>query len=177
VPFQAFRTADGWITVACAKQKFWERLCVALGREELLDDPRYVDFSARNRNREELLSILRDDFLRRSTDDWLEVLSQAGVPHGPVYEVAEALTDRQAQAREDVVELEHPQLGAVRQVASPLRVSGEPNPLQRAPFRGEHTEEVLRELCGYSSEVIAELRAQGTFGAGQVETPGLEATA
>jgi crotonobetainyl-CoA:carnitine CoA-transferase CaiB-like acyl-CoA transferase len=74
-----------------------------------------------------------------------------------------------------VVEFDHPQLGAVRQVASPLRVSGEPNPLERAPFRGEHTEEVLRDLCGYSSEVIAELRAQGTFGAGQAQTPGLQA--
>jgi crotonobetainyl-CoA:carnitine CoA-transferase CaiB-like acyl-CoA transferase len=56
-------------------------------------------------------------------------------------------------------------------------VSGEPNPLERAPFRGEHTEEVLREVCGYSSELIAELRAQGTFGAEQAEAPGLEAPA
>jgi crotonobetainyl-CoA:carnitine CoA-transferase CaiB-like acyl-CoA transferase len=177
VPFQAFETADGWITVACAKQKFWERLCGALGRQELLEDPRYSDFAARNSNREELLSVLREDFLGRGTEEWLRVLSQAGVPHGPVYEVAEALEDRQAQARGDVVEVEHPQLGAVRQVASPLRVSGEPNPLERAPFRGEHTEEVLREVCGYSSELIAELRAQGTFGAEQAEAPGLEAPA
>jgi crotonobetainyl-CoA:carnitine CoA-transferase CaiB-like acyl-CoA transferase len=177
VPFQAFETADGWITVACAKQKFWERLCGALGRQELLEDPRYSDFAARNSNRDELLSVLRADFLGRSTEEWLRVLSQAGVPHGPVYEVAEALEDHQAQARGDVVEVEHPQLGAVRQVASPLRVSGEPNPLERAPFRGEHTEEVLREVCGYSSELIAELRAQGTFGAEQAEAPGLEAPA
>ena len=76
----------------------------------------------------------------------------------------EALEDPQAQARGDVVEFEHPSLGTVRQVASPLRLSGEPNPLDRAPFRGEHTDEVLRELCGYSEEQIAELRAAGTFG-------------
>jgi crotonobetainyl-CoA:carnitine CoA-transferase CaiB-like acyl-CoA transferase len=165
VPFQAFETADGWITVACAKQKFWELLCQALGRAELTQDPRFADFAARNRNRDELLPILREDFRRHSTGHWLDVLSQAGVPHGPIYDVPEALEDRQAQARGDVVELEHPSLGTVRQVASPLRLCGEPNPLARAPFRGEHTAEVLRDLCGYSAERIAELRAGGTFGA------------
>ena len=165
VPFQAFQTADGWITVACAKQKFWELLCQALGRDELVQDPRFADFAARNHNRDELLPILRDDFRRHPTEHWLTVLSKAGVPHGPVYEVPEALEDRQVQARNDVVELEHPSLGTVRQVASPLRLSGEPNPLTRGPFRGEHTDEVLREVCDYSDERIAELRAAGTFGA------------
>jgi crotonobetainyl-CoA:carnitine CoA-transferase CaiB-like acyl-CoA transferase len=79
--------------------------------------------------------------------------------------VPEALQDRQAKSRGDIVEIEHPQLGTVRQIASPLRLSGEPNPLARAPFRGEHTEEVLRELCGYSTDEITALRADGTFGA------------
>jgi crotonobetainyl-CoA:carnitine CoA-transferase CaiB-like acyl-CoA transferase len=169
VPFQAFQTADGWITVACAKQKFWERLCMALGRAELIEDSRFSDFAARDRNRDELLPILRVDFRGRTTEQWLDLLSRAGVPHGPVYEVPEALEDRQARARGDVVELEHPRLGTVRQVASPLRLSGEPNPLTRGPFRGEHTDEVLRELCGYSEEQIAELRALGTFGAREAQ--------
>jgi crotonobetainyl-CoA:carnitine CoA-transferase CaiB-like acyl-CoA transferase len=178
VPFQAFQTADGWITVACAKQKFWERLCQAIGRAELIEDVRFADFAARNRNRDELLPILREDFRRRTTEEWLDVLAQAGVPHGPVYEVPEALEDRQAQARGDVVSLEHPHLGTVRQVASPLRLSGDPNPLVRAPFRGEHTDEILRDICGYSEEEIAELRADGAFGAGEAPAaPGLEASA
>ncbi len=177
VPFQAFQTADGWITIACAKQKFWERLCAALGRQELLEDERFADFAGRNLNRDELLPTLRDDIGGRTTEECIELLSAAGVPHGPVYEVGEALEDRQAQARGDVVEFEHPQLGAVRQVASPLRVSGEPNPLRRGPYRGEHTDEVLREVCSYSSERIAELRAEGTFGAEHAGTPGLEAPA
>ncbi len=165
VPFQAFETSDGWITVACAKQKFWELLCQALGRAELAGDPRFADFAARNRNREELVPILREDFRRHPTEHWLTVLAQAGVPHGPVYEVAEALEDRQAQARGDVVEVEHPTLGTVRQVASPLRITGQANPVTRAPFRGEHTDEVLREVCGYSADRIAGLRAAGTFAA------------
>jgi crotonobetainyl-CoA:carnitine CoA-transferase CaiB-like acyl-CoA transferase len=164
VPFQAMETADGWITIACGKQKFWERLCSALGREDLLRDARFSDFAARNHSRDELLPILRDAFRQRSTEEWIAVLSEAGVPHGPVYDVPEALEDRQAKAREDVVEIGHPRLGTVRQVASPLRLSGDPNPLVRGPFRGEHTVEVLREVCGYSTEQIASLRSAGTFG-------------
>jgi crotonobetainyl-CoA:carnitine CoA-transferase CaiB-like acyl-CoA transferase len=164
VPFQAIETADGWMTIACAKQKFWERLCAALGREDLLEDPRFSDFAARNRNRDELLPILRQAFRQRSTEEWIDVLAEAGVPHGPVYEVPEALGDRQAKARGDIVEIGHPSLGTMRQVASPLRLSGEPNPLARGPFRGEHTDEVLRDVCGYSPEQIASLRAAGTFG-------------
>jgi crotonobetainyl-CoA:carnitine CoA-transferase CaiB-like acyl-CoA transferase len=164
VPFQAFRTADGWLTVACAKPKFWERLCVALGHEELLDDPRFADFATRDRHRDDLLPILDTAFVQRTTAEWIDVLGRADVPHGPVYTVPEALEDPHVIARGDVVEIEHPRFGTVRQVASPLRLSGEPNPLVRAPTRGEHTDEALRELCGYSHEHIAELRAAGTFG-------------
>lgn len=164
VPFQAFETADGWITVACAKQKFWERLCEALGREDLAADPRFADFTGRDRHRDELLPTLREAFRQAPTETWLETLSEAGVPHGPVYEVAEALEDPHVRAREDVVEIEHPRFGTVRQVASPLRLSGTPNPLERGPARGEHTEEVLLEVGGYSAADVAELRASGTFG-------------
>jgi crotonobetainyl-CoA:carnitine CoA-transferase CaiB-like acyl-CoA transferase len=164
VPFQAIQTADGWLTIACAKQKFWQLLCGALGREDLLEDPRFTDFAARNQNRDELLPILRGAFRAQTTAEWQVILSEAGVPHGPVYEVGEALEDEQALAREDVVEIEHPELGTVRQIASPLRLTGEPNPLGRGPYRGEHTDELLRDLCGYSDEELASLRADGAFG-------------
>jgi crotonobetainyl-CoA:carnitine CoA-transferase CaiB-like acyl-CoA transferase len=164
VPFQAFATADGWLTVACAKQKFWEMLARALGHEELLSDPRFADFAGRHEHREELLPVLRAAFAQRPTAEWLEILAAAGVPHGPIYEVGEALEDPHVIARDDIVEIDHPRFGTVRQLASPLRLSGEPNPLDRAPFRGEHTDEVLRELAGYSDEEIAALRADGTFG-------------
>jgi len=164
VPFQAFATSDGWLTVACAKQKFYERLCEALGREDLVEDPRFRDFAARDQHRDELLPILRQAFAERTTDEWIETLSASGVPHGPIYEVAEALEDRQAVARDAVVEIEHPRFGNVRQLASPLRLSGEPSPLRRAPFRGEHTTELLTALCGYSADEVAELAAAGAFG-------------
>ncbi len=164
VPFQNVATADGWIVVACPKQKFWERLCEAIGRPELAADPRFADFAARDRNRGTLLPILEDAFQSRTTAEWLDALAAARVPSGPVNDVEDALADPQAAARGAIVEVEHPRFGAVRQVATPLRVSKDEKPLRRAPFRGEHTEEVLVELCAYSPARVAELAARGVFG-------------
>jgi crotonobetainyl-CoA:carnitine CoA-transferase CaiB-like acyl-CoA transferase len=164
VPFQNFAVADGWIVVACPKQKFWERLCEAIGRPELALDPRFADFAARDTNREELLAILEDVFLARPSAEWLEVLADAGVPSAPVNDVPAALRDPQVEARGDVVELEHPRFGALREIASPLRVGDEPMPLRRAPFRGEHTEEVLVEICGYARAQVRRLAQAGVFG-------------
>ncbi|HMJ96621.1 MAG TPA: CoA transferase [Thermoleophilaceae bacterium] len=164
VPFQAFATADGWIVVACAKQKFWERLCEAIGRPDLPEDPRFADFGGRDKHRDELLPVLRTIFRERNSADWVELLSKAGVPAGPINDVAGALEDPQAEARGAVVELDHPRFGRVREIASPLRLSGPPPPLRRAPARGEHTEAVLTELCGYDRERLARLSAAGAFG-------------
>jgi crotonobetainyl-CoA:carnitine CoA-transferase CaiB-like acyl-CoA transferase len=166
VPFQTFATADGWIVVACAKQKFWEQLCRGIDREDLLADDRFADFAGRDRHRDELLPTLRREFKARTEAEWLELLSEAGVPHGRVNDVQAALADPQAVARGAVVEIDHPRFGTVRQVASPLRVAedGEGRVPERAPFRGEHTELVLAELCGYEQDRIAKLRDDGVFG-------------
>lgn len=164
VPFQAFQTADGWITIACAKDKFWRLLCEALNRRDLLEDERYANFAARDEHRDELLPVLADSLRRGTTAEWVQTLTAAGVPNGPVHDVAEALADPHTTAREDVVTIQHPRWGDVRQVASPLRLSGTAAPLRRAPRRGEHTETILREICGYSLEKIAELGAAGVLG-------------
>jgi crotonobetainyl-CoA:carnitine CoA-transferase CaiB-like acyl-CoA transferase len=163
VPFQNFATADGWIVVACPKQKFWQLLCGAIGRPELAADERFTDFAARDRHRDELVPMLADAFSARTTAEWLDALSAAGVPVAPVNEVPEALGDLQAEARGSVVEVEHPLFGRVREVATPLRLDGRPAP-RRAPFRGEHTREVLVELCGYEPERFEALAKSGVFG-------------
>jgi crotonobetainyl-CoA:carnitine CoA-transferase CaiB-like acyl-CoA transferase len=164
VPFQNFPTADGWIVVACPKQKFWKRLCEAVERPDLAADRRFADFSGRNDHRDELVPELRRTFLTRTTEEWLETLTAAGVPNARVNHVAEALADPQVEARDGLVEIEHPRLGTVRQVATPLRVGEEEKPARRAPFRGEDTERVLLELCGYSAERVRELAGAGAFG-------------
>jgi crotonobetainyl-CoA:carnitine CoA-transferase CaiB-like acyl-CoA transferase len=170
VPFQNFRAKDGWFVVAAAKQKFWERLCEVAGRPELSDDPRFATMAARNENRNVLLPILEELFLERTVAEWLDLLVPAGVPSAKINSVLEALEDEQTVARGGIVEHEHPSLGAVRTIASPLRLSGEggedlrAQPPTRAPFRGEHTEEVLVEYCGYSPARVRELYDAGVFG-------------
>ena len=158
VPFQAFPTADGWIVVACPKEKFWVALCDAIGRPELAADSRFADFAARDRNRDELEPILEAVFGERTSEEWLAVLREAGVPSSAVNDVPGALEEAR------LVEYEHPELGTVRQVASPLRLSDVEHPVQPAPARGEHTEPLLVELCGYSPERVQELEDAGVFG-------------
>jgi crotonobetainyl-CoA:carnitine CoA-transferase CaiB-like acyl-CoA transferase len=164
VPFQNFATADGWVVVACPKEKFWLKLCEVLGRPDLASDPRFAYFADRDRNRDELLPILDGLFEQRTTAEWLELLGAAGVPNGPVNSVAEALGDPQSVARGAVVELQHPRLGVVREVATPLRVGDAEKPVAPAPERGGDTDDVLGELCGYAPGETAALRAGGAFG-------------
>jgi crotonobetainyl-CoA:carnitine CoA-transferase CaiB-like acyl-CoA transferase len=141
VPFQNFETSDGWIVVAAPKEKFWVRVCEAIGQPDLAHDPRFADFGARDRNRDELAPILDQAFRGRSSAEWLQVLREAGVPSSPVNDVLGALGEGR------IVEYEHPTLGTVRQVASPLRLSDAEPPVGRAPLRGEHDGEV-EDLVG-----------------------------
>jgi crotonobetainyl-CoA:carnitine CoA-transferase CaiB-like acyl-CoA transferase len=160
VPFQAFQTADGWITVACAKQKFWLALCAALA-PELAEDARFTGFDERSEQREALLEILRPRFRAEETEGVVAKLSAAGVPCGAVNDVLGVLDDPQVSARDAVVAYEHPRLGEVRQFASPLRLGAEYTP---APARGAETETLLRELCGYDDLKLQQARAAGAFG-------------
>jgi crotonobetainyl-CoA:carnitine CoA-transferase CaiB-like acyl-CoA transferase len=170
VPFQNFATTDGWIVVACPKEKFWRLLCDALGRPDLAADPRFADFAARDLHRDALLAELDAAFAGGSTADWLALLGAAGVPSAPVNGVAQALDDPQAVARGAVVESEHERFGTVRTIATPLRVGSETRAPTRAPRRGEHTGHVLTELCGYDPARLAELAQAGAFGDATVTT-------
>ena len=168
VPFQNFEARDGWFVVGAAKQVFWERLCDVIGRPELRDDERYTTMAGRNEHRDTLVPLLADAFRTRTADEWVTALVAAGVPASQINSVEEALVDPQTVAREDVVEHDHPTLGRVRSIRTPLRLAEGADSLERAPsrgpFRGEHTEQVLVELCGYSAERVADLRAEGVFG-------------
>src|SRR5262249_46929606 len=155
IPFQNFETADGWVVVACPKQALWERLCRALGLGELLADGRCAPFALRDAHGGELLDGLEPVFRSRTTAEWLDALAPEGVPCAPVNEIAAALADAQVAMRGGVLESEHPVLGPVRGLASPLRLDGFANPNERGPFRGEHTVAVLRDLCGYDDGAVA----------------------
>jgi crotonobetainyl-CoA:carnitine CoA-transferase CaiB-like acyl-CoA transferase len=161
VPFQAFEAADGWLIVGCAKEKFWRRLTVVIDRPELAEDPRFVDFAARGRNRDELLAILEPLFATRTVAEWLRSLEAAAIPCSPIRDVAAALADPHTFVRALLMETEHPTLGTVRSVASPVRVGEPPASYARAPLRGEHGEAILRDLLGYDEARIADLKRAG----------------
>jgi crotonobetainyl-CoA:carnitine CoA-transferase CaiB-like acyl-CoA transferase len=164
VPFQSFPTADGWIIIGCAKEKFFVRLAEALGMPELSSDARFTDFDARRRNRDALIAIIDDVVRARPSAEWLKLLTAAGVPCGPVNTVAEAMQDPQTAERGMIVETEHPRFGTVRQPGSPVRVGSEPVQHRRAPLRNEDADRVLRGILGYDDARVDELRAAGAFG-------------
>ncbi|MCE7482026.1 CoA transferase [Microbacterium profundi] len=161
VPFQAFQAADGWMTVACVKEKFWVRLTGVIGRPELAEDPRFATFAARRENSVELLRILDAAFLTRTVEEWLADLRAAAVPCGPVQTVRQALDDPHTIARGLVVETEHPRFGTIRQVRSPVHVSGQEVEYRRAPQRGEDAGYVLGELLGYDDDHIQRATTAG----------------
>ena len=162
VPSQTFRTADGYIVVMCMKEKFWRRLCEALSREDLRDDPRFETFEHRFANRDLLVPLLAEELARRTTDEWLVAL-RGRVPVAPVYTVDEALADEQAIARDLIVTLDHPEYGRLRQVGNPIKLAGV-SPVYRPAARlGEHTDEILTRLGGFGADEIASLRRSGVI--------------
>ncbi|MBC7403315.1 MAG: CoA transferase [Microbacteriaceae bacterium] len=159
VPFQAFEASDGWIVIACPKEKFWKRLATTIGRPELGTAERYATFTARRENADALLPMLDTVFATRTALDWLTELRAAGVPCGPVNTVSEALADAQTDARGMIVETEHPRFGTVRQVRSAVRVGDAMPEYRRAPQRNEDVDYVLRHVLGYDSDRVAEFAA------------------
>jgi crotonobetainyl-CoA:carnitine CoA-transferase CaiB-like acyl-CoA transferase len=165
VPFQNFQTADDWIVVGCAKEKFWRRLAAVVGGDELAGDPRFVDFAARREHRDELIEILEARFKERSATEWLEELAAAGVPCGPINDVAAALRDEQTLARGMIIETEHERFGTVKQVASPVRIGDAPIVHRAAPRRHADADDILHGLLGYDPDTVASYAASGAFGA------------
>ena len=160
-PYQAFETADGWINIGAANQANWERLIAVLGAPELNDDPRFASNAARMAHLDELSETLNKIFRARTTDEWLRLLDEAGVPAGPVLSITEMHADPQARARDMVVATEHPVAGEVETIGLPVKFSETSGGVQRhAPTLGMHTREVLTEL-GYRGEEIDSLLSSG----------------
>ncbi len=160
-PYQAFEAADGWITVGAANQTNWLRLLDALERPDLQDDARFADDAARMANIGSLVGILTEIFRQRSAAQWLERLERAGVPAGPVLDIAGMQADPQAIARGMITEVPHSRVGRVKTLGHPVRYSSTRAAITRgAPLLGEHTVEVLTEH-GYSEAEIERFVTQG----------------
>jgi crotonobetainyl-CoA:carnitine CoA-transferase CaiB-like acyl-CoA transferase len=159
-PYQAFRVADGWVTIGGANQGNWERLVRVLQAPELLADPRFASNAERMQNLDALTEVLSRKLGSRKKKDLLAALDAAGVPCGPINSIAEVAADPQALAREMVVELEHPRAGRTRALGLPVKLSATPGRVSRpAPTFGQHTREVLGEF-GFGPAEIDALYAQ-----------------
>ncbi len=164
VPAQNFRTRDGWIVVFCSKEKFWAALVDALELPGLARDPRFATFADRLANKDALLAVLTPRFAALTTEAWLRRL-RGRVPCAPVNSMREALEDEQVRARGMILEVEHPEFGTIREVASPIKTEGAVARPAPAPRLGEHTDEVLKDVLQYTPDRIAALRASGVFDA------------
>jgi crotonobetainyl-CoA:carnitine CoA-transferase CaiB-like acyl-CoA transferase len=164
VPYQPFRAADGEVILACGNDNLYRKFCEAAGCAELASDPRFETNGKRVENRVELTRLLGEIFRKRSKKDWVELLDAAGVPNGPINDIAQVFAEPQVKARGVQIEVEHPVAGRLPMVASPMRFSGTPLEHKRPPpLLGEHTEEVLRELLGKDAGELARLRASGAI--------------
>jgi crotonobetainyl-CoA:carnitine CoA-transferase CaiB-like acyl-CoA transferase len=160
-PYQAFATADGWITVGAANQNNWLKLIHVLNADHLQDDPRFADNVARMDNLAVLQEALDPLFRARTSVEWLRDLEAAGVPAGPILDITQMHADPQARARDMVAEAPHTRLGRMLTVGHPVKYSDTPAGIERgAPLYGEHTREVLEEH-GYSTSDIESLIRTG----------------
>jgi len=162
VPYQPFRTRDGFVNVAVGSEALWQKFCDALGIP-LANDPRFARNADRVRNRSALLDVLRPAFARRTTAEWVDQLLGAGVPAGPIYRMHEVMEDPQVRYREMVVDMEHPRAGRIRVNGVPVKLSDTPGAVAAPPpVLGEHSEAILGEL-GVAPGEIASLRRDGVI--------------
>ena len=143
VPYQAFHTRDGHVVVSCGNDRLYQSLCRLLGREDLASDPRFATNPQRVRNRNELVPVLQEAFLARTTDEWLPELRATGIPCGPINSVSQIFNDPHIQARGYVWECDHPKAGKIKLAGSPMHFSETPTRLYKAPpLLGEDDEKV-----------------------------------
>ncbi|HEY6612851.1 MAG TPA: CaiB/BaiF CoA-transferase family protein [Pseudomonas sp.] len=159
VPYQDFPTADGDFILTVGNDSQFRKFCEVAGHAEWANDPRFASNQARVAHRAELIPLIRQATVFRTTAEWIAALEPAGVPCGPINDLAQVFADPQVIARGLRLELPHPLAGLVPQVASPIRLSATPVQYRNGPpLLGEHTDAVLGELLGLDAAALAGLR-------------------
>jgi len=163
-PYQAYKTQDGYVTVGANNTKLWQNFCTKVcNKPEWLADLRFTDLPARLRNIDELEREIESVFATRPTAHWVEKLDAAEVPGGPVYDYAQILADPHIEARNMVVETDHPVIGRMKMLGLPVKSTGELSSIRKpAPWLGQHSEETVRSL-GYGRAEVDSLCAGGVL--------------
>lgn len=163
-PFQFFEAADGYLVVAAGNDGLWRKFCDAIGKPELVDDPRFASNAQRTENHAELEPLLAAPLRTKGVEEWCALLGEAGIPCGPINDVERIFNDPQVAARRMLRQMEHPRAGAQMVANSPLRFSQTPVELgDPAPLLGQHTDEVLGELLEVPEEERERLRNKGVI--------------
>jgi succinate---hydroxymethylglutarate CoA-transferase len=159
VPYEAFRTQSGYLTVGTGSDAQFVALCELLGIPEVAADPKFSTNKVRVQHRDQLIQLLAGIFERKPSSHWIELFEKAPFPHGPINNMAEVFADPHIRAIELVKTLEHPEAGDVKVVGPPVVYSEALNTARTAPpVLGQHTDEVLREVLHYSDAQIDQLR-------------------
>lgn len=164
VPYQDFPTADGDFILTVGNDGQFRKFAEVAGQPQWADDPRFATNKQRVANRAELIPLIRQATVFKTTAEWVAQLELAGVPCGPINDLAQMFQDPQVLARGLALSIPHPLAGSVPQVASPIRLSETPVEYRQAPpLLGEHTEAVLSELLGLDEQAVRQLRATGVL--------------
>jgi crotonobetainyl-CoA:carnitine CoA-transferase CaiB-like acyl-CoA transferase len=152
---------DKWLVLAHLQpDRYWPKICKALGLEELENDPRFSSVEARSANSRELIALFDERFASKNRDEWIERLREWGCICTPIQTPTEVIEDPQALANNYVIDIDHPKHGSTKMVGFPWDFSETPASCKReAPELGQHTEEILLEI-GYTQEAIDEMRGQ-----------------
>lgn len=160
VPFQAFKTKDYYIAIACANEKFWQLLCDALERPDLKEDPKYKTMGDRLKHRDELDDVLNGILSEKTNAEWDEIFNRWGVPCGPVNTIDRVFEDPAIQHRDMVISVEHGS-ESLRFFGNPIKLSETSIEEYRTPPRlGENNAEILKGVLGYSEEMIEQLKEE-----------------
>ncbi len=163
VPYQAFPTATGYIVLSPREDRFWLKMCEAMGIPEYGNDPRFKTNNLRSKNRAELLPVMEKILRERPAEEWNGIFEKAGVPSAPVNRLDRALENEQVESRELIREYEYPGAGTVKVVGNPIRdltLPRNPDLIPPPPLGGD-TEHILRDVLGYSEERVRALLDSG----------------
>jgi len=161
-PFQAFRTKDRPIVIAIGNDALWKEFCTAVGRMDLHENPNYLTNELRTKHRDALALTLEETFASRTHGEWAEILDRRRLPHAPVNDIAQVVSDEQVSARNMIQEISHPSYGKMSLAGIPFKLAGTSDRIRRpAPTKGEHSRHVLETILGYTEDAIEMLVAEG----------------
>lgn len=163
VPSQNFKTKDGYMVLMCQKDNFWFNLCEALERKDLAEDERFKTLKRRYENKLDLIPLLKEILIKKTTNEWVTLLTQKNVPCAPVNKFEDVFKDPHLSARKLVIEVDHPEFGKIKELACPVKVIGSPQKNEPASAYSANTDEILRNYLDYNNEKINALRDLGAI--------------